>query len=545
MTYTIDLEKNVIENAKISACRISDKECRIRAYALNVAANATAQYLDKIGLESDTSLSLYKIATFEEQFEISDVYVKGFRFDVRVSFDGKTFTVPKVHAKYGATPLAYIVVKFDESLTKAEFLGFLPTEDLVYPESSVEYYTFDTTVLKQIDEIKELIDNSTLNIHPYSANNHEKIKELSISFIDGEISESEKVFFIKQVLACSVCRESFCDVNDFDTIVAQIKNYQELLNDSTLSVLSGNKQEFDEAVLANLGFVENATENIEEVENEITEESVLIDEFVVDELPTDEDSTEDLQVSDELVEENEENSISKDVQENSLIEEDDDKDLLLEDNFLVDEEILTIEETPVATDIPSPTEAPSVIPTTEDISLKQESSENLDLLNFVDDNDLLEQQNFVDESSLKLEDSDIEIANIADKEAKSLEFVEVVDDSSPNVVEEINEESKENEDPLMSFSVEDEPIELGENLAISEANEMDVLHDIEDADIEHLELHESVDILQEHPEHDILAGIHDSEEENILHEVSLDVTNSAENRDVNIEDSGIEAIIYL
>ena len=65
--------------------------------------------------------------------------------------------------------------------------------------------------------------------------------------MDGEISESEKVFFIKHVLACPVCRETFCDVNDFDTIISQIRNYQELLNDSTLSVLSGNKKEVDEA----------------------------------------------------------------------------------------------------------------------------------------------------------------------------------------------------------------------------------------------------------------------------------------------------------
>lgn len=271
MSEIFNLDKNILESAKISACKINDKTARIRAYALNIAANAAAQYLDRHGLQSDTSISLYKIPSFEQDFEVADVYVKGFRLDVRISFDGKTFTIPKLHEKYSVQPLAYIVVKLDEKLEKAEFLGFAPTEGLTLPPSDNEYYTLSVDILKPMSALKELVESSTLNIHPYSANNHEKIKELCAPFMDGEISESEKVFFIKHVLACPVCRETFCDVNDFDTIISQIRNYQELLNDSTLSVLSGNKKEVDEAVLANMALVENAEENTETLTEEVEE----------------------------------------------------------------------------------------------------------------------------------------------------------------------------------------------------------------------------------------------------------------------------------
>ena len=271
MGEIINLNKNIIESAKISACKINDKKARVRAFALNVAANATAQYLDNNGLQSDTSISLYKIPSFEQDFEVADIYIKGFRLDVRISFDGQTFTIPKVHEKYSVQPLAYIVVKLDKKLEKIEFLGFAPTEGLQIPSSDSEYYTLSLDILKPMNTLKELIESSTLNIHPYSANCHEKIKELCVPFMDGEISESEKVFFIKHVLACPVCRETFCDINDFDTITAQIKNYQELLNDSTLSVLSGNKKEVDEAKFENLAFVENAEENAETLTEDIEE----------------------------------------------------------------------------------------------------------------------------------------------------------------------------------------------------------------------------------------------------------------------------------
>ena len=285
MGEIINLNKNIIESAKISACKINDKKARIRAFALNVAANATAQYLDNKGLQSDTSISLYKIPSFEQDFEVADVYVKGFRLDVRISFDGQTFTIPKLHEKYSVQPLAYIVVKLDKKIEKIEFLGFVPTEGLQMPSSDNEYYTLSVNILNSMSVLKELIESSTLNIHPYSANCHEKIKELCVPFMDGEISESEKVFFIKHVLACPVCRETFCDINDFDTITAQIRNYQELLNDSTLSVLSGNKKEVDEAKFENLALVENAqentetlTENIEEIEEENSPEEFFASE---------------------------------------------------------------------------------------------------------------------------------------------------------------------------------------------------------------------------------------------------------------------------
>lgn len=306
MGETFNLDKNILESAKISACKINDKTARIRAYALNIAANAAAQYLDSHGLQSDTSISLYKIPSFEQDFEVADVYVKGFRLDVRISFDGKTFTIPKLHEKYSVQPLAYIVIKLDEKLEKAEFLGFAPTEGLTLPPSDNEYYTLSVDILKPMNALKELVESSTLNIHPYSANNHEKIKELCAPFMDGEISESEKVFFIKHVLACPVCRETFCDVNDFDTIISQIRNYQELLNDSTLSVLSGNKKEVDEAVLANMALVENAEENTETLTEEVEE---LVEEPVVDEQLVAEEQEETLE------------SLATDTDDSMLLEE--------------------------------------------------------------------------------------------------------------------------------------------------------------------------------------------------------------------------------
>ena len=59
---SIKLENNIVENAKILTSKIENKSLRIRAYALNLAAGATAQYLSEKGLTPDNSSNLYKVS---------------------------------------------------------------------------------------------------------------------------------------------------------------------------------------------------------------------------------------------------------------------------------------------------------------------------------------------------------------------------------------------------------------------------------------------------------------------------------------------------
>lgn len=274
MAEITNISKKTIERSKIVASKIEDKELRKRAYALNIAANTTAEYLTENGMVADTKLSLFRIPAFAKSMELADVYVKGIRLDVRLTFDGKTFTVPKIHEKYDAKPAAYIVVQLSKDLTKAQILGFVPSNELQDIKSNSEYLCYETAVLQPVAELGIFISSVNQKQHIFSSAEHEKIKELYAAFIDDEISESEKIYFIKHVIGCPVCRETFCDINDFDVIVSQVKNYHELLNDSTLSILSGNKKEVNEAALAGLALVENAEEILEETTEEPSEEQI-------------------------------------------------------------------------------------------------------------------------------------------------------------------------------------------------------------------------------------------------------------------------------
>lgn len=301
MTESMNIDKDILENAKFSAAKVKDTYLRKRAYALNIAANAAAKFLSDKGLKISSGHSLYKSPVFAEEIELADIYFGDARFDVRVTFNDKTFCVPKTHSQFGIKPSAYIVVKFDSSLSTIDFLGYVPENELDYQKTESEYYTFSNDILKPIEQFSEFAKNLEIKPHPYDEKEHENIKEICLNFVDNQASEADKIYFIKHVIECPVCRETFRDMNDFDDILSQLKNYNELLNDSTLSVLSGNKTEVDQAAIANLSLVENAQEDtledaieetVEEAVEDVIENTVETEETVeetVNELSTDED----------------------------------------------------------------------------------------------------------------------------------------------------------------------------------------------------------------------------------------------------------------
>ena len=266
MSINVAIDNDVLDNAKFVASKIDETYLRKRAYALGIAANATAKYLNANGLKTLSNHSLYRSAVFAKEVEIADIYANNARFDVRVTFNDTTFTVPKLHVKYDIKPQAYIVVKFDSTLKDISFLGFIPSEDLTFDKNGDEYYTYPLEILNPIEDFIPYAQKLDITPSKYSETDHENVKELCLSFLDEEASEADKIYFIKHVATCPVCRETFCDMNDFDDIVSQLKNYHELLNDSTLSVLSGNKKEVDQAVIANMAFVENAGEDLPDEE---------------------------------------------------------------------------------------------------------------------------------------------------------------------------------------------------------------------------------------------------------------------------------------
>ena len=238
-TVTLQIDNNSRENAKILSVKAATEEIRKRIYVLATGAFALTKYLKSEGYNASCKQSLFKIPSFVENIEIADIYLGSARIDVRVTFDEKKFYIPKSHKKYSVLPNFYFVLSSNSSLTEMKILGFVTNAELNEEVSAGEYYEYETKILKPVKVLEKSFSSVELRDESFSQNDHKKISELAASFFDNEISESEKIFFIKHLLGCTICRERICEFSEFDTIIAQTKNYPELFDDQTLNILAG------------------------------------------------------------------------------------------------------------------------------------------------------------------------------------------------------------------------------------------------------------------------------------------------------------------
>lgn len=240
MKKNIEIDKNLREMAKNTAARIENALERKRAYALATGALALAKALQSDGFGVSFKHSLFKVPSFAGNFELADLYIGNVRIDVRVTFDNENFYIPKTHKKYDAAPDLYVVVKMEKNLSKMSIEGFVFPKETEKCESVEEYLVCPLKKLNSMKGFKKAVESVETEDHECAAGDHQKTAELAVSFLDGEISESEKIFFIKHVVNCPLCRERLCEFSEFDSIIEQVKKYPELLDDSTLNVLTGN-----------------------------------------------------------------------------------------------------------------------------------------------------------------------------------------------------------------------------------------------------------------------------------------------------------------
>ena len=508
------IDNQIIENAKSIAAKIEDKNIRKRAYALAIGAISVSEFLSSEGIDIKTKLSLFRVPSVAKSIEIADIYFGDARLDVRVTFNDETFSIPKTHEKYSATPDAYIVLKLDSSLNNAEILGFINPKEIEYPDSNFEYYTLSTNILKPISELRIFLTSLKLKMMPFSSEENDKIKELAAAFIDEEITESEKVYFIKHVVACAACRESLCELNEFDTIVSQMKNHEDLLNDSTLNILTGNpkaaekntennfpiKEENETAVLIPplveappvlpappivLDTPSITQEISEESINEIDTKETTLDNLV---------SNEELEPSETETEENLESETEIELlEENELLEE----PQLEEDSIGLENEIETIDEdindskedetkeNSVETD-----EIISEVPDLELISDDAKETENIEELNPTDTDIIKEEtdslENISEETETELENE--ETLNIEDSEPMLLEEDEALilheDSDKEEVLENLEPKQEDNLAELVNKTDND----------LTENQEDNIIHENESSELE-LEDLETLDSL--------------------------------------------------
>ena len=548
MTVTIELKKNIIERARIISGKVDDIKTRKRSFALNIAANAVCEYLQANGINADNKISLYKVPSFAQNFDLADFYINGVRYDVRVIFGGDNFYIPKIHAKFNGLARAYVVVELDKSLSQLKIIGFVPASSINFSESNGEYCSFSTDMLLPVEEFGAFAASQSVDIAPFSAVEHDKIKELCVSFIDNTLAESEKSYFIKHVISCPVCRETFCDMSEFDNILAQLKNYEELLNDSTLSVFAGNAQEFNQAALAGLAVVANSVDDI--LESDIPSLNLL-------DFSTGTDTSEEENKSgEEDVSEEKDDTIEENVLEIGIDDKEETEEALElkesdnaeSDAFLVQEDTDVDENISDSENIVDPV---NILPV-EDVTLVTENSlgdvvkdvaqefEIFDVSNEAPLEEKAESESFVEETI----SDNLELEQASEKDM--LTFVSEENDISSDDTDSILEldehiTDEAEEEPLLSEVAD----EADESIKSEEHAEEEVLAEHQDDELQELHVEDDMQLEEVAEEELLLSEVANEADESVKSEELAEEEVLTEHQDDELQELHVEDDMQL
>lgn len=184
------IEETYLDLTKEICQFIENSNLRNRAAANVLGAEISKKYFSEYNV--DTESGLHNVYQILEDFEISDIYVNGNYIDVRLCFNGNDLCVPKSHFETNHIPLAYMFVKLDEDISRAQVLGFIFPENVNKDVVLNNYYQVKESELSSYYDLQDRLSSREDIDLP---NNFEN---LLFDFLDNRLKDTDS--FIRLLL---------------------------------------------------------------------------------------------------------------------------------------------------------------------------------------------------------------------------------------------------------------------------------------------------------------------------------------------------------
>lgn len=208
------IEDFVLEDSQKLCSGIKDKNLRNKSVSNVFAAKAADKYFSDI--EIDTKSGLHNVSKVLEDYEISDIYLKGNNYiDVRLFFNDGELFVPKSHYDFNVLPLAYMFIKVDEELDNASVAGFIFPENVDTTNDVSGYYKVDEAELVSFYDLESRL--STLDDVDLPENFEIEI----FDYLDGKTKLTQEllVLLTQSKSAREFLYNAFIAKNRFENIV--------------------------------------------------------------------------------------------------------------------------------------------------------------------------------------------------------------------------------------------------------------------------------------------------------------------------------------
>lgn len=136
-----------------------NSEIKNRAYLNALGAELMIQYLKNEGIDASETNNLHSISKILEEVDISDILLPNIHIDVRVIFDENQIFIPQQHFLLGVTPDIYTVLKISKDFTNVEFLGYFEPKLLNPKNKNSTYYFIEQEKLSSPETLKSYIES--------------------------------------------------------------------------------------------------------------------------------------------------------------------------------------------------------------------------------------------------------------------------------------------------------------------------------------------------------------------------------------------------
>lgn len=306
----VKIEEDDISDAKLSSVDFKNESIKKRAFINVLGARLAIKMLFSKKIEANNVYSLYTINNVLNELDVADIYVDGIKIDVRLVFDQNEIFIPKTHFDYDILPDLYLILQLKEDFSCVEPLGFFEPSDLNKENKNTDYYFYEYENLINVKDLKTFLKNYTKKDSPeVSENDFAKAEELCLLLADNEISNSDKLFLLKQLNNSVVLREKFVEFENFEMISKETVKNEAILQDGILDIV-GAQQVFED---------EGANATREEVKAEVIGE-------VLSDLILEENTIEEVSEPVPQVKTEEDDEFLSELLESTKEEEDDDDD---------------------------------------------------------------------------------------------------------------------------------------------------------------------------------------------------------------------------
>lgn len=224
-----NITKKSIDSATVVASNFEQEHSRKRVFASVAILGALSSYFGKQEIEIDAADNLYKVAKFNEQFEIADFYCENRRIDLRICFEGEFVSIPKIHFEQDLTPALYLAVQTDSELNKAELIGFINPAALQLDKvnSNQDYYFVSKSDLSPIEDFYGELQACPKQI-PFNDRLEEPVEALMCRYFDDEIDGKESNLLAKILLSNKSLADKFVEFYSFEYVARKMADYPEI-----------------------------------------------------------------------------------------------------------------------------------------------------------------------------------------------------------------------------------------------------------------------------------------------------------------------------